>query len=158
MADPLVGKKVRLTGSGWGATSLPAPGAVLTLKERIGTGWLVEESGACVFLRGASLFGAVIIDKRPVYVVAWANEFSGGFDWSINRRWAVTRYNEYILGASDDESVVLAELQIDVGDMSVEARDMVTEFIDGELQDAIASGLVGKVVAHSRPKVGTVNE
>lgn len=164
---PLVGRRVRLTGSGWDHFEMGAStrrGQLRTIREV-----LDEDAASKVLILDTghvgwiglpySMFQVELLptEKRTIYVSSWV----GGFSWYWSRENALADV------ASDERRGDCASVAVEIrvyfgtdGDVTQEQADAVTDFIDGELQDAIAMGLVGKIIARTtkRPELGQEGE
>lgn len=155
----LVGRKVRLTGESWDGMNRVRRGAVRTVKTHSIPFENHTESVSLVggymgFLRKASGFAVQPLPPRErIHVLVWGvPESSSGFDWVPADRdpgGAENLRRLFNLNVIDDDFegyVVLAELHVAGYAPDDAGRQRVTDYIEGELQDAIGAGLVGKII------------
>lgn len=93
-----------------------------------------------------------------IRVLAWDGD-SSGFDWepvrdTVGVAWLTTRYHLWRRGS--ESTVVIAEFDVAGYAPDEAGRQRISDLIEGELQDAIAAGRVGKIIARRqvRPMVG----
>jgi hypothetical protein len=158
---PLVGRRVRLTGHGWDHATMTNThrGQLCTIgdvDDNTSSKVVVLDTGHIGWIGlPYSMFGVELLptEKRTIYVSSWV----GGFSWYWSRENALADV------ASDERRGDCASVAVEIrvyfgtdGDVTQEQADAVTDFIDGELQDAIAMGLVGKIIARTtkRPDLG----
>lgn len=154
----LTGRKVRLTGHSWADMNRVRRGAVRTVKVHSAPGDGRAESvsldggGYIGFLREASGFAVVPLPPRErIWVYSWITESgNGGFDWKPVDRdpGSATWFRDEV--RQDQEAGgytgVLAELWVAGYAPDDAGRARVTEILEGEWQDAIATGVVGKII------------
>lgn len=157
----LVGRKVRLTGTGW--RDLPSDrwrtGQIRTvtkhLRAKPGHAEAVAFGGDVLgFPGGSGSYSVEVLPARErIHVLAWGvPESSAGFDWVPVDRDPGGEANlrrVFDLNVVDDEFegyIVLAELHVAGYAPDAAGRARVTDYIEGELQDAIGRGLVGKIL------------
>lgn len=99
--------------------------------------------------------------KTRIHVYSFGiTDSSGGFFWTPIERdpggeaWIRGLFEDDVMQAGDEWFGVLAELRVAGYAPDTAGRARITEFIEGELQDAIAAGLVGKIIGrygHAQP-------
>jgi hypothetical protein len=154
----LTGRKVRLTGYNWNGMTHVGVGAIRTVKthSRPSDGRVesvtLKGRGYIGFLNPRSSFAVEPLPPRErIWVYSWITESgNGGFDWKPVDRDPGSA--EWLQGEvyADHEALfregVLVELWVAGYAPDDAGRARVTEFLEGEWQDAISRGLVGKII------------
>lgn len=160
MSD-LLGRKVRLIGKRWDEDNgYPRGGSVHTVTHLDWSCsiWHAGRAMGVVDLEGNSQYSGFEVELLPqrerILVYSFGVEdSSGGFIWvpadrdSGGAQWISQRVADDADFPADGEFGVLVELFIAGYAPDMAGRARIDEFIEGELQDAIGAGLVGKILA-----------
>jgi hypothetical protein len=157
----LLGRKVRLIGKRWDEDNgYPRGGSVHTVTHLDWSCsiWHAGRAMGVVDLEGNSQYSGFEVELLPqrerILVYSFGVEdSSGGFIWvpadrdSGGAQWIAQRVADDADFPDDGSFGVLVELSIAGYAPDMAGRARIDDFIEGELQDAIASGLVGKIIA-----------